>query len=112
GRGLRPPAAAAPAPPPLVGVGPEEARPSRGLKGRRTMGRRLLRWVAPLALALCGALPLASADDPITNKDLHPNAGSGIIGPAAPAAPADPGDKAEKPPPTFAIFIAVAAAVI
>jgi hypothetical protein len=76
------------------------------------MGCRLLRWVAPLVLAVCGAIFPAFADDPVTNKDLHPNAGSGILGPAPQTAPADSSDKAERPAPTFQIFMAVAAAVI
>jgi hypothetical protein len=76
------------------------------------MIRRLLRGVAPFVLALCGVLPVAMADDPASNKDLHPNAGSGLFGPAPQPAPADPADKAEKPAPTFQVFMAVAAAII
>jgi hypothetical protein len=67
-------------------------------------------WLAPIALALCGALPSAFAGDDTDFKGLHPNAGQGIIQPSP--APADAGDKAEKPPPTFAYFAAVAAALV
>ena len=75
------------------------------------MRRFLLVFLAPFVLVLFGALPLAFADD-TEFKDLHPNAGQGIVQPPAPAAPADAGDKAEKPPPTFAYFVAVVAAAV
>ena len=47
-----------------------------------------------------------------TSRDLHPNAGQGILQPSTAAAPTDAGDKVEKPPPTFAYFVAVLAAVV
>ena len=73
------------------------------------MRRPLWRWFAPVLLALCGFLPAVSADD---FKDLHPNAGAGLTGPAAAPTPAESGEKAEKPPPTLAYLAAVMAAVV
>ncbi len=75
------------------------------------MRRFLRRWLAPVVLVLFGVLPRATADDN-DFKDLHPNAGQGIVQPPPSAAPADAGDKVDKPPPTFAYLVAVLAAVV
>ncbi len=74
------------------------------------MRRFLPYWLVPLVLILWGALPRAAADD-----ELHPGLKNGIGLPTAqPAlnAPTDSGDKTEKPPPTFAYFVAVVAAIV
>ena len=71
------------------------------------------RWLGPgfaVLLTLGAAAPAVSADDP-DFKNLHPNAGQGVVQPVAPV-PADAGDKPEKPAPTFAYFVAVAATII
>ena len=74
------------------------------------MRRFLLAWFVPVVLLLFGALPRSAADD------LHPGLGKDASSQTAPpspqAAPADAGDKVEKPPPTFAYFVAVAATLI
>ena len=68
----------------------------------------LSRWFLGVALLVCGAAPLAVADD---FQDLHPNAKGGIIQPAE-QAPADQSDKVERPPPTLSYAVAVLAGVV
>jgi hypothetical protein len=75
------------------------------------MRRFLRRWLTPLLLVLCGALPLARAQD-ISPKDVHPGFG-GNGTPAPQQAPADAtSDKVERPPPTLAFFAAVIALLV
>ena len=90
-------------------MGPQETLEARGLKEWRTMKRFLSRWIVALALLVCGAAPLALADDA---TDLHPNVKEGILGSSNQAAPPDQGDKVEKPAPTLCYAVAVLAAVV
>lgn len=74
------------------------------------MKRFLCRWVAPVALLLFSALPLALATD-TDFQDLHPNAKAGII-PAAQGAPAEQGDTPDRPAPTLSYAVAVLSAIV
>jgi hypothetical protein len=87
----------------------ENRRPTRRVKGKRTMRRIFWCWFAALSLILICALSPAAAQ---TQDDLHPNAHGGLFAPAAPAAPADASAKNEKPAPTLSYAAAVLSAVV
>jgi hypothetical protein len=75
------------------------------------MRRIFWRWFAALVLALiCGLSPAAAQNSDF--QDLHPNARTGIIPPAAQPTASDASDKPEKPAPTLSYAAAVLIAVI